>query len=141
MKLFGSTIKVNVDSTLIDYRSVRSSLLTSRRFIGSRNTSRFISTRYNSLPTKPRICTTKRATDNGIASDTRYSTPDSTMSDEWYARPVLFVTDIDRSVDFYVKQLGFNQQWRYEEEGKAFVAQVGRRGCELILSSQWPDKA
>ena len=62
------------------------------------------------------------------------------MSDVWYARPVLFVADIDRSVDFYMKQLGFSQPWRYEEEGKAWVAQVERRGCELILSSQWPDK-
>jgi catechol 2,3-dioxygenase-like lactoylglutathione lyase family enzyme len=62
------------------------------------------------------------------------------MSDKWYARPVLFVADIDRSVDFYVKQLGFTQSWRYGEEGKAWVAQVDRRGCELILSSQWPDK-
>ena len=50
------------------------------------------------------------------------------MSNKWYARPVLFVADIDRSVDFYVKQLGFTQAWRYEEEGKAFVAQVDRRG-------------
>lgn len=63
------------------------------------------------------------------------------MSDNWYARPVLFVADIDRSVDFYAKQLGFTQNWRYEEDGKAYVAQVERRGCELILSSQWPDKA
>ena len=62
------------------------------------------------------------------------------MSNEWFARPVLFVADIDRSVDFYVKQLGFTQPWRYEEEGKAWVAQVDRQGCELILSSQWPDK-
>lgn len=62
------------------------------------------------------------------------------MSNEWFARPVLFVADIDRSVDFYVKQLGFTQAWRYEEEGKAWVAQVDRQGCELILSSQWPDK-
>jgi catechol 2,3-dioxygenase-like lactoylglutathione lyase family enzyme len=54
---------------------------------------------------------------------------------------VLFVADIDRSVDFYVKQLGFTQPWRYEEQGKAYVAQVDRHGCELILSSQWPDKA
>jgi len=61
------------------------------------------------------------------------------MSDEWFARPVLFVADIDRSIDFYVKQLGFTQAWRYEE-GKAYVAQVERQGCELILSSQWPDK-
>jgi catechol 2,3-dioxygenase-like lactoylglutathione lyase family enzyme len=62
------------------------------------------------------------------------------MSKEWFARPVLFVLDIDRSVDFYVKQLGFTQAWRYEEEGKACVAQVDRQGCEFILSSQWPDK-
>jgi hypothetical protein len=27
------------------------------------------------------------------------------MSNEWYSRPVLFVTDVDRSIDFYVKQL------------------------------------
>lgn len=58
----------------------------------------------------------------------------------WYSRPVLFVGDIDRSVEFYVNQLGFTQAWRYEEEGKAFVAQVDRQGCELILSSQWPSK-
>ena len=59
---------------------------------------------------------------------------------EWFARPVLFVADIGRSVDFYVDQLGFIQSWRYEEEGKAYVAQVERQGCELILSSQWPEK-
>jgi len=62
------------------------------------------------------------------------------MSDKWYTRPVLFVSDIDSSVDFYVKQLGFTQAWRYEDEGKAYVAQVERLGCELILSSQWPGK-
>src|SRR6201993_663346 len=61
------------------------------------------------------------------------------MSD-WFARPVLFVTDIGPSVDFYVHHLGFVQSWRYEEEGKALVAQVERQGCALILSSQWPDK-
>jgi catechol 2,3-dioxygenase-like lactoylglutathione lyase family enzyme len=62
------------------------------------------------------------------------------MSSEWYARPVLFVADIDRAVAFYVEQLGFRLAWRYEEEGTARVAQVDRQGCELILSSQWPDK-
>jgi catechol 2,3-dioxygenase-like lactoylglutathione lyase family enzyme len=59
---------------------------------------------------------------------------------EWYARPVLFVADINRSVEFYVNQLGFTQRWRHEEQGQALVAQVDRGGCELILSSQWPDK-
>jgi len=61
------------------------------------------------------------------------------MSDQWYSRPVLFVADIERSVGFYVKQLGFTQAWRFEDEGKAYVAQVDRKGCELIFSSQWPD--
>ena len=62
------------------------------------------------------------------------------MSEEWYARPVLFVADIDRTLDFYVNRLGFTASWQYQEEGKAFVAQVDRQGCALIFSSQWPDK-
>lgn len=31
------------------------------------------------------------------------------MNDKWYSRPVLFVADIDRCVDFYVKQIGFTR--------------------------------
>jgi uncharacterized glyoxalase superfamily protein PhnB len=61
------------------------------------------------------------------------------MSD-WFARPVLFVADIERAVDFYVKQLGFTHPWRHVEEGKPVVGQVERDGCAMILSSQWPDK-
>jgi catechol 2,3-dioxygenase-like lactoylglutathione lyase family enzyme len=59
---------------------------------------------------------------------------------DWYTRPVLFVGDIGRSVEFYVNQLGFTQGWRYEEQGKALVAEVDRQGCALILSSQWSSK-
>jgi len=62
------------------------------------------------------------------------------MAEEWYARPVLFVADIDRTLDFYVNRMGFTQSWRYEEKGAALVAQVDRQGCALIFSSQWPDK-
>ena len=63
------------------------------------------------------------------------------MRNAWYSRPVLFVADIDRSVDFYVKQLGFTQKWRFEgEDGTAGVAQVARPGCELILEAESPDK-
>jgi len=62
------------------------------------------------------------------------------MRQEWFARPVLFVADVDRALDFYVNRLGFARAWRFEEEGKAFVAQVDRQGCALIVSSQWPDK-
>src|SRR5579884_2253286 len=63
------------------------------------------------------------------------------MSNHWYVRPVLYVTEIERSVDFYVNQLGFKQDWRYAEAGKVWIAQVARSGCELILTAQWPDKA
>jgi catechol 2,3-dioxygenase-like lactoylglutathione lyase family enzyme len=59
---------------------------------------------------------------------------------EWYSRPVLFVADVPVSVEFYTSKLGFAQDWKFDEEGKTFVAQVSRTGCELILSSQWPGK-
>ena len=54
----------------------------------------------------------------------------------WYARPVLFVADIQRAVDFYVGRLGFTEKWRFEQE----VAQVDRDDCEIIVSSQRPPK-
>lgn len=59
---------------------------------------------------------------------------------KWYSRPLLFVSDLDRACQFYVKQLGFREIWRHAEEGNAFIAQVDRDGCELILSSQWPER-
>src|SRR5258708_14540195 len=61
------------------------------------------------------------------------------MSD-WFGRHVLHVTDVDASIRFYVDRLGFSSPWRFEEDGKTFVAQVERQGCALILSSQWPEK-
>ena len=62
------------------------------------------------------------------------------MSARWYALPVLAVTDVDRVASFYVDALGFREAWRHVEGGRALVAQVERSGCELILSSQWPEK-
>lgn len=59
---------------------------------------------------------------------------------DWFARPVIHVTDIDASIRFYVDRLGFAVPWRFEEDGKAFVAQVERQGCALILASQWREK-
>jgi hypothetical protein len=38
---------------------------------------------------------------------------------DWFARPVLHVTDVDASIRFY----------------------VDRQGCALILASHWPEKA
>jgi catechol 2,3-dioxygenase-like lactoylglutathione lyase family enzyme len=62
------------------------------------------------------------------------------MSD-WFARPVLHVTDVEASLRFYIDALGFTVGWRYEEAGRARVAQVDRGSCALILSDQWPEKA
>ena len=62
-----------------------------------------------------------------------------TMTD-WFARPVLHVTDVEASLRFYVDQLGFTSPWRYEEDGRAHVAQVDRQSCALILADTWPDK-
>jgi len=53
---------------------------------------------------------------------------------DWFARPVLHVTDVEASLLFYVDRLGFTSPWRYDEEGRAHVAQVDRQGCALILA-------
>ena len=57
----------------------------------------------------------------------------------WFARPVLHVTDVEASLRFYVDRLGFTSPWRYDEDGRARVAQVDRQGCALILASTWAD--
>jgi len=59
---------------------------------------------------------------------------------DWFARPVLHVTDVEASLRFYVNQLGFTSPWRYDEDGRAHVAQVDRQGCALILADTWPEK-
>jgi catechol 2,3-dioxygenase-like lactoylglutathione lyase family enzyme len=62
------------------------------------------------------------------------------MSGDWFARPVLFVADVERALDFYVGRLGFTRSWEYAEDARVVVAQAERPGCALIVSSQWPDK-
>ena len=59
---------------------------------------------------------------------------------DWFARPILNVTDVEASLRFYIEQLGFTSPWRYDEDGKAHVAQVDRQGCALILADNWPEK-
>src|ERR1700739_163456 len=59
---------------------------------------------------------------------------------DWFARPVLHVTDVEASLRFYVNRLGFTSPWRYEEDGRARGAQVERQGCALILADTWPEK-
>jgi len=66
-------------------------------------------------------------------------TEDASATD-WFARPVLHVANVEASLRFYVERLGFTIAWRYEEDGRTFVAQVDRTGCSLIFSDQWPEK-
>ena len=60
---------------------------------------------------------------------------------DWFARPVLHVTNVEASLRFYVDLLGFTSPWRYEDGGRTRVAQAERQGCAVILSDQWPEKA
>jgi catechol 2,3-dioxygenase-like lactoylglutathione lyase family enzyme len=66
--------------------------------------------------------------------------PSEVPMTDWFARPVLHVKDVEASLRFYTTQLGFTSPWRYDEDGKAHVAQVDRDACALILSDQWPEK-
>jgi uncharacterized glyoxalase superfamily protein PhnB len=59
---------------------------------------------------------------------------------EWFARPVLHVSNVEASMQFYVDRLGFTVDWRVEWEGRAHVAEVDRQSCALILSDEWPEK-
>ena len=59
---------------------------------------------------------------------------------DWFARPVLNVSDVEASLRFYVDRLGFTCPWRFDENGRAYVAQVDRQGCALILAQTWPEK-
>ena len=59
---------------------------------------------------------------------------------DWYTRPVFFVADVARVLDFYVGRLGFREKWRHADGGELLVAQADRDGCEIIFSSQWPEK-
>jgi catechol 2,3-dioxygenase-like lactoylglutathione lyase family enzyme len=59
---------------------------------------------------------------------------------DWFARPVLHVTDVEASLRFYVGRLGFTSPWRYGKDGRASAAQVDRQGCALILADTWPEK-
>ena len=59
---------------------------------------------------------------------------------DWFARPVLHVTDVEASLRFYVDKLGFTNPWRFDENGKVYVAQVERQGCAIILTNNWPEK-
>jgi catechol 2,3-dioxygenase-like lactoylglutathione lyase family enzyme len=56
------------------------------------------------------------------------STGSEQISQQWYTRPVLFVSDVERALRFYIEMLGFTKKWHVKN-----VCQVDRGGCEIIL--------
>ena len=52
----------------------------------------------------------------------------------WHARTVFFARDAPRALRFYTEQLGFQLDWNYEHEGRAFVFQVSLKGLEIIVN-------
>ena len=50
----------------------------------------------------------------------------------WYARPVLFVADLNRALHFYVDMLGFEKSW-HTGDGAGTICQVNHGECEIIL--------
>ena len=60
------------------------------------------------------------------------STGSARIAHHWYARPVLFVSNVQAAIRFYVDKLGFEKKW-HEADGKGTVCQVNRGGCEIIL--------
>ena len=47
-------------------------------------------------------------------------------------RPVLFVSDVQVALRFYIGMLGFKKKW-HAADGEGTVCQVDRGGCEIIL--------
>jgi catechol 2,3-dioxygenase-like lactoylglutathione lyase family enzyme len=56
------------------------------------------------------------------------STVGEPIAHPWYARPVLFVSDVQGALRFYIEKLGFTKKWHVDN-----VCQVDRGGCEIIL--------
>jgi len=52
----------------------------------------------------------------------------------WFARPILIVSNVEASLRFYIDRLGFISPWRYNEDGRPRVAEVDRQGTALILA-------
>lgn len=60
------------------------------------------------------------------------STDSERIPQQWYARPVLFVSDVQGALRFYIETLGFTKKW-HAADGEGTVCQVDRGGCEIIL--------
>jgi hypothetical protein len=51
---------------------------------------------------------------------------------DWFGRPLLHVIDVEALAPFYGDRPGFTSPLRYEENGRARLAQAERQGWALI---------
>ena len=56
------------------------------------------------------------------------------MSDEFYARPMFRVRDVELSIAYYCRKLGFTSHWKSGDD-RPIIAQVGRNGLDVIVAS------
>lgn len=56
------------------------------------------------------------------------------MSDEFYARPMFRVRDVELSITYYCRKLGFTTSWKSGDDNP-IIAQVSRNGLDVILAS------
>ena len=54
--------------------------------------------------------------------------------EKWYTRSVFSVKDMQRTLQYYCDLLGFEQSWKYDEEGRTIVTQVEKGEFELIVT-------
>ena len=69
---------------------------------------------------------------SGVRSEQAQQAVKNQAVQRWYARPVLFVADVNRALHFYIDMLGFEKRW-HEGDGAGKVCQVNRGECEIIL--------
>jgi catechol 2,3-dioxygenase-like lactoylglutathione lyase family enzyme len=63
---------------------------------------------------------------------------DAMAENEWFARPVINVSNVDASIRYYVDKLGFALDWRFGEP--ISVCEVWRGKVQLILCDHFPEK-
>lgn len=51
------------------------------------------------------------------------------VAHQWHLRPVLFVSDLQATLRFYIDKLGFEKRW-HSADGKGTVCQVNRGGAK-----------
>ena len=58
------------------------------------------------------------------------------LTDRIDIRPLLFVSDIQRSISFYCERLGFTLEGEAKSQGRIFWCRLSRQGCSIMLQQE-----